>query len=103
MLEPTVLTPQPLQLCRTSAFCLANASAEPAARISLRQPRSWLACTPSSSATDCSVRPLSSSSFTASALYSLLNVRRSLFDILDPSSLKQPHLSGVSAQAKEGQ
>src|SRR4028119_1490418 len=50
----------------------------PPPRRSSRQPRSWLACPPSSSATACSGRPLSSSSLTASALNSGVNRRRVL-------------------------
>src|SRR4051812_45807913 len=59
-----------------SAFCRARASAEPAARRSLRHVRSWLAWTPSSAATCCRALPLSSSRLTASALYSAVNRRR---------------------------
>src|SRR4051812_27734426 len=59
-----------------SAFCRARASAEPAARRSLRHVLSWLAWTPSSAAPCCRALPLSSSRLTASALYSAVNRRR---------------------------
>src|SRR4051794_19424560 len=58
-----------------SAFCRARASAEPAARRSLRHVLSWLAWTPRSAATCCRASPLSSSRLTASALYSAVNRR----------------------------
>src|SRR5437763_443651 len=59
-----------------SAFCRARASAEPAARRSLRHVLSWLAWTPSSAATCCRALPLPSSRSTASALYSAVKRRR---------------------------
>src|SRR5215212_7337493 len=78
-----------------SAFCRARASAEPAASRSLRQPRSWLGWTPSSSATACKGLPLSSSRFTASALYSAVNRRRFLFSIVPSRCWWPPPYAGV--------
>src|SRR4051812_45553159 len=78
-----------------SAFCRATASAEPAARCSLRQPRSWLGWTPSSSETSCKGLPLSASRLTASALYSAVNRRRFLFSIVPSRCWWTPPYEGV--------
>src|SRR3954465_14534226 len=78
-----------------SAFCRARASAEPAASRSLRQPRSRLGWTPSSSATACKGLPLSSSRFTASALYSAVNRRRFLFSIVPSRCWWPPPYGGA--------
>src|SRR4051794_29798036 len=78
-----------------SAFCRARASAVPAASRSLRQPRSCLACPPSSSATACKPLPLSSSRLTASALNSAVNRRRFLFSIVPSRAGEPPPYEGV--------
>src|SRR3954468_3098698 len=68
-----------------SALRAASASAEPAARCSLRHPLSCPGLSPSSVATSVSPLPPSSSRLTASALNSAVNRRRVLFSTILPS------------------
>jgi hypothetical protein len=74
---------------------------EPVARRPSRQLRSIDGCTPSSTATCVSGRPLASSSETASCLNSSVNDRRVFVAISSPRSLRS--LSDVSTVPGEGQ
>src|SRR3954471_13453234 len=77
------------RLSRCSSACsalrAANASAEPAARCSLRHALSWPGLSPSSVATSPSPLPPSSSRLTASALNSVVNRRRFCLSAILPS------------------
>src|SRR4051812_13440271 len=96
LLEPLVLAPQPGQLGRLGL--LPRQGLGGAGRQALVPPAPELVgVDPELSATCCRAFPLSSSRFTASALYSAVNRRRFLFSIV-PSRAGGLHLTKVSTQ-----